>query len=68
LVIKAPEHLRHDRLWKRSQLNLDEISERTRHHIPEAEKERRATAVIHNHGDLEDLKKEIQSALKKIGV
>lgn len=68
IVVMAGEKLRQERLWSRSQMQLDEIAERTQHHVPAAEKERMADVVIYNHGSLEDLKSGVRAALAQLGI
>jgi dephospho-CoA kinase len=68
LVVSAPSNMRKTRLQSRSQLTLEEIEERSLHHLPPEFKESRASAVVRNLGSLEDLRREILAALKKVGV
>jgi dephospho-CoA kinase len=68
LVVSAPENLRRERLKARSKLSDAEISERFATQLSPELKDSKASAVIRNDGDLENLTAEVKRALAKIGV
>ncbi len=68
LVVSAPEELRRERLRQRSQMTEVEFRERSKHHVSAEEKEARASAIIRNSGELNDLEAEIRRALKAISL
>ncbi|MGZ3724006.1 MAG: dephospho-CoA kinase, partial [Bdellovibrionales bacterium] len=68
VVVTAPAELRRNRVMTRSQLTVEEIEERNSRHIAPHVKEAAASAVIQNAGSLEDLQKEILTALKKLKI
>ncbi len=67
-VVTSPQVARLQRLKDRSSLTAGEVEERTRHHVPEAEKVRQASVVIQNNGSLEDLIRAIDQALSTQGL
>lgn len=68
LVVSAERKLRDERVKVRSQLTAEEIEERNSRHLPPEAKEAAASAVIRNNGTVEELQREIDQALSKIGV
>jgi dephospho-CoA kinase len=64
LVVSAPEDVRRQRVMSRSGLTAQEFDERQKRQLPAEEKEKKASAVIMNSGDLAKLKMEVESALK----
>ena len=68
IVVIAPDEIRRQRLKARSGMTDAEFNERSKHHIPPAEKEARASEVIYNFGDLDDLKAEVKDALKALRI
>lgn len=68
IVVTAPEDIRRRRLASRSQMTDIEFEDRSKHHISPQEKEARASAVVRNLGNLDDLDNEISKALRLVGL
>ncbi|MBX3021729.1 MAG: dephospho-CoA kinase [Bdellovibrionales bacterium] len=68
IVVSASPAVRLQRLQKRTGLTVAEIEERWSHQLPAQLKESRADAVVKNNGSLEDLEREVSSALNHLGI
>ena len=68
LVVSSREDLRHKRIQQRMNLSLEDILAREQKHVRPEIKERKASAVIRNESTIENLAREIEAALKKLGV
>lgn len=65
-VVDALLETRVARVIKRSGLSRSEILERDAKQMPSSEKRQRATLVLENNGDLEDLRQQVDQALKRL--
>jgi dephospho-CoA kinase len=68
LVVSASESVRLKRLIARTGLSPAEIQERWSRQLSPAFKEARATAVVVNNGNLDDMKMEVQACLKRLNI
>ncbi|CAM3218791.1 dephospho-CoA kinase [Deinococcus deserti] len=68
LVVDAPLETRIQRVMSRSGLNREEIMLRDARQLPAAQKRARATAVLDNTGDLEDLDRQLSQVLRQLGI
>lgn len=68
MVVSAQESERFQRLKARSGLSVEEITERSQHHISPELKEKQASVVILNVGSLSDLKNEIKKSLSVLKI
>ncbi len=68
LVVSADDVVRRERIQRRMNLSLEDILAREQKHVSPEIKSRKASAVIVNDSSMENLAREIDAALKKIGV
>lgn len=68
LLVDAPLEVRVARVMARDGLSAEQVHARDAAQLPAEEKRRRATAVVENDGDLEQLAARVDEALRKIGV
>lgn len=66
LVVVAPEALRQQRVQARNGLSEAEFRARDAAQMPQAEKIARATWVLHNDGDLEQLRAQVRDWYKQV--
>jgi len=66
IVVTASDEIQRQRMKSRDQLSDAEISNRLQSQIPLAEKIKRATWVIENHGSLQDLRSSVLNLIQKI--
>ncbi|MCL6525784.1 MAG: dephospho-CoA kinase [Thermaceae bacterium] len=66
LVVVAPEALRQQRVQARNGLSEAEFRARDAAQMPQAEKIARATWVLHNDGDLEQLRAQVRAWYKQV--
>jgi dephospho-CoA kinase len=66
IVVTASDDLQRRRMKARDQLSDAEVSNRLQSQIPLAEKIKRATWVIENHGSLQDLRVAVLDLIQKI--
>lgn len=66
LVITTSEKLQRARLQQRNGWDLAEIERRIKSQMPLAEKEKRATYVVHNTGDKKNLREQLEALISKI--
>ena len=68
IVVSAPEEVRRQRVLARTGWTEAEFNERQSRQLPAELKEKKASVVIKNTGDLEKLRGEIEAALKFLKV
>ena len=68
LVVDAPLELRLERALARGGLTREDILARDARQLSSAEKRSRATAVLDNSGPLEALERQVDAALRKLGI
>ncbi|GAA5531772.1 dephospho-CoA kinase [Deinococcus aluminii] len=68
LVVDAPLALRLSRVTARSGLSAEEVLARDARQMPADEKRKRATFVLDNSGDLAELERQVDAALRTLGI
>lgn len=68
LVVDAPLEQRLRRVMARSNLSREDVLARDARQLPAAQKRERATVVLDNSGDLAGLERQVEAALRQLGI
>jgi dephospho-CoA kinase len=66
IAVVADAAVRRERVASRDRLTPDEVGARLRAQLPDDEYQRRATIVVHNDGDMDNLRERVAEAWRKV--